>query len=313
MNTTLRLRDGSLSNQDLADLMARCAEGGGDLTPPKMETLESLRNYQIVLAYIGAKPVGVGVLALTGGDQDAMLSFLGVLPEHRRAGVGRRLLENVEAVAGGNGYESLRTGATIASDNAAAAGLLKRTGWKPLFGAGLRMWRELTDLPEAQPPAGYRIRTYETGDDAAFVRIKNAAFMSENGGGRAWTAADFQKEYLDSPYFRPERVLFAVYNGEPVGTTTAWTAMNRGREVGLIHWVAVVPQHRKKGLGWVLNVRTLQKLKELGYGEAILNTSETLESAVRLYRRLGFEVVLRRAVYEKPLGGGRKPSFISQN
>ena len=313
MNTTLRLRDGSLSNQDLVDLMARCDEGGGDVTPPKMETLESLRNYQIVLAYIGAKPVGVGVLALTGGDQDAMLSFLGVLPEHRRAGVGRRLLENVEAVAGGNGYESLRTGATIASDNAAAAGLLKRTGWKPLFGAGLRMWRELTDLPEAQPPAGYRIRTYETGDDAAFVRIKNAAFMSENGGGRAWTAADFQKEYLDSPYFRPERVLFAVYNGEPVGTTTAWTAMNRGREVGLIHWVAVVPQHRKKGLGWVLNVRTLQKLKELGYGEAILNTSETLESAVRLYRRLGFEVVLRRAVYEKPLGGGRKPSFISQN
>ena len=313
MNTTLRLRDGSLSNQDLVDLMARCAEGGGDLTPPTLENLENPRSDEIVLAFDGATPVGVCMLTLTGEDRAAVLRFLGVLPEHRREGVGRHLLANVEVVAGRSGYESLRTGATIASDNTAATGLLEQTGWKPAFGAGLRMWRELTNLPEAKTPGGYRVRTYETGDDEAFVRIKNAAFMTENGGGRAWTAADFQKEYLDSPYFKPERVLFAVYNGEPVGTTTAWTAMNRGKEVGLIHWVAVVPQHRKKGLGWVLNVRAVHKLKELGYGEAILNTSETLESAVRLYHRLGFEVVLRRAVYEKPLGGGRKPSFISQN
>ena len=313
MNTTIRLRDDSVSDRDLVDLMARCAGGGGDVTPPTMETLEKLRNDEIVLAYVGATPVGVCVLTLTGGDRDALLRFLGVLPQHRRSGVGRRLLANVEAVAGRNGNESLRTAASIASDNAAAAGLLERTGWKPAFGAGLRMWRELTNLPEAKPPAGYRVRTYETGDDAAFVRIKNAAFMTENGNGRAWTAANFQKEYLDSPYFKPERVLFAVYNGEPVGTTTAWTAMNHAKEVGLIHWVAVVPEHRRKGLGWVLNVRAVHKLKELGYGEAILNTSETLESAVRLYHRLGFEVVLRRAVYEKRLGGSRKPSFISQD
>ncbi len=312
MNTTLRLRDGSLSIQGLVDLMARCAEGGGDLTPPTLENLENLRSDQIVLAFDGATPVGVCILRSTGEDRAAVLRFLGVLPEHRRAGVGRHLLANVEVVAGRNGYESLRTGTNIASDDVAAVRLLERTGWKPMFGAGLRMWRELTDLPEAKPPAGYRIRTYETGDDSAFVRIKNAAFLSE-GGGRAWTEVDFRKEYLDSPYFEPARVLFAICNGEPVGTTTAWTAMNRGKEVGLIHWVAVVPEHRRKGLGWVLNVRAVHKLKELGYGEAILNTSETLESAVRLYHRLGFEVVLRRAVYEKRLGGSRKPSFISQD
>ena len=313
MNASFRLRDGSVSDQDLADLMARCAEGGGDVTPPNREILENLRNDEILLAFNGSTPVGVCVITYSGEDRDAALRFLGVHPDRRRAGLGRRLLARAEGVARGNGCQALRTGSAVDSDNAAATGLLKQSGWKPVFGASLRMWRELRDLPEANAPAGYRIRTYETGDDVAFVRIKNAAFMSENAGGRAWTAADFKKEYLDSPYFDPMRVLFAVFGEEPVGTTTAWTATYRGREVGLIHWVAVAPEHRSKGLGWLLNVRALHKLKSLGYREATLNTSETLESAVRLYRRLGFEVVVRRAMYEKPLDCDRKPSVISQH
>ncbi len=301
MKPTLRLRDGSVSNQALADLIARCAEGGGELTPPAAETLENLRSDEILLAFDGSAPAGICVMSFTGGERKAALRFLGVLPKRRRSGLGRRLLAKAEAVARRNGYHTLQTASVVASDNAAATGLLKRTGWEPVFGAGLRMWRKLTDLPDANPPSGYRIRTFETGDDAAFVRIKNAAFQSGNGGGRPWTVADFEKEYLDSPYFDRKRVLFAVCGDEPVGTTTAWSATYRGREVGLIHWVAVVPEHRNKGLGWVLNVRALHKLKALGYREAILNTSETLESAVRLYHRLGFKVVVRRAHYRKTL------------
>lgn len=291
--------------------MARCAEGAGDVTPPTREFLEILRNDEILLAFDGPMPVGVCVMGYSGGERVATLSFLGVIPDRRRAGLGRLLLMEAEGVARENGFQALQTGSAVDSDNAAATGLLEQTGWKPVFGASLKMWRVLKDLPDAKAPAGYLIRTYETGDDTAFVRIKNAAFMSENAGGSAWTSADFKKEYLDSPYFDPKRVLFAVYGEKPVGTTTAWTATYRGREVGLIHWVAVVPEHRSKGLGWVLNVKALHKLKALGYGEAILNTSETLESAVRLYRRLGFEVILRRAVYEKPLKGVRRPSVTA--
>ncbi len=313
MNASFLLMDGSVSIQDLADLVARCGEGGGDVTPPTREVLENLRNDGTVLAFDGPTLAGVCAMSFSDGERVAKLSFIGVHPDRRRAGLGRRLLLEAEGVARENGFQALRTGSAVDSVNAAATGLLKQAGWKPVFGASLRMWRELKDLPDADVPAGYRIRTYETGDGTAFVRIKNAAFMSENAGGRAWTATDFEKEYLHSPHFDPKRVLFAVFGEEPVGTTTAWTATYRGREVGLIHWVAVVPEHRKKGLGWLLNVRALHKLKALGYREATLNTSETLESAVRLYRRLGFEVVLRRAVYEKPLNGGRSPSVISQN
>ncbi len=301
MNASFLLMDGAVSTQDLADLMTRCADGAGDVTPPTGEFLENLRNDGTVLAFDGPTLAGVCAMSFSDAERVATLSFIGVHPGRRRAGLGRRLLLEAEGVARENGIQALRTGSAVDSDNAAATGLLKQAGWKPVFGASLKMWRELNDLPVARTPAGYRIRTYETGDDTAFVRIKNAAFISENTGGRAWTSADFEKEYLDSPYFDPKRVLFAVCGDEPVGTTTAWTAMYQGRDVGLIHWVAVVPEHRSKGLGWVLNVRALHKLKALGYGEAILNTSEKLESAVRLYRRLGFEVILRRAAYEKPL------------
>lgn len=313
MNASFLLMDGSVSTQDLADLMTRCADGAGDVTPPTREFLENLRNDGTVLAFDGPTLAGVCAMSFSDGERVATLSFIGVHPDRRRAGLGRRLLMEAVGVARENGFQAMRTGSAVDSDNAAATGLLQQTGWKPVFGASLKMWRVLKDLPDAKAPAGYRIRTYETGDDTAFVRIKNAAFMSENAGGRAWTSADFEKEYLDSPYFDPKRVLFAICGDEPVGTTTAWTATHQGRDVGLIHWVAVVPEHRSKGLGWVLNVRALHKLRALGYGEAILNTSETLESAVRLYRRLGFEVILRRAVYEKPLRGGRRPSVTTQS
>ena len=37
------MRDGSVSDQELGDLMARCAEGAGDVSPPTREILENLR------------------------------------------------------------------------------------------------------------------------------------------------------------------------------------------------------------------------------------------------------------------------------
>lgn len=301
----VRPYDGSMADAELAGLFARCAEGAEGLAPPDGEGVGRLRAAQkidlgcLALAVCGERPVGVCAVALPEGPDRAELRFLGVCPEQRRRGIGRALEAHAVALARRQGRGAIRTGSPLDSRNTAGVAFLERAGWHPVRGASLRMWRSLEDLPPVELAGGYAIRSYAPGDEAAFVRIKNAAFAGEHGGGRDWTAADFQKEYLDSPHFRPGRVFFAVCNGEPVGTTTAWTAMHEGREVGLIHWVAVAPEHRQKGLGWALNVQALHRLREMGYREAILNTNETLASAVRLYRRLGFRELHRRAAYEK--------------
>ena len=245
-----------------------------------------------------------GMCACAGGDEGvAVLHHLAVHPSMRRRGVGGRLEAHAIGFAAQRNAGMIRTAALVDSRNTVGVAFLQAAGWHPAYGASLRMWRCLDGLPEVEMPAGYTVRTYDDGDADAFVRIKNAAFAGKSEGGGVWTRTDFEHEYFGSRHFRPDRIFFAVCDGDPVGTTTAWTAEHERREVGLIHWVAVAPEHQQKGLGWALNVLVLHKLRDLGYTEAILNTNERLESAVRLYHRLGFREVCRRARYQKPVAG----------
>ena len=300
----VEIRACDLGAADLENLLRQCVDGAAGISAPEGASLCALQEKDpeaLVVAFVDGVPAGVCATGLPDDAGICGVRFMGVLPQQRRKGVGRALEVHAVRVVRSHGAKVLRTGSTVSSENISGVAFLTDLGWRPVFGAGLRMWRKLDELPPADLSEGYRMRTYCPGDEAAFVRIKNGAFGAEVGGGRDWTVEDFEKEYLASPYFEPERIFFAECNGELVGTTTAWTAEHEGREVGLIHWVAVMPQHRKKGLGWSLNVQALHRLRELGYREAVLNTSEQLESAVRLYHRLGFQDVVRRAAYEKLL------------
>lgn len=303
----IRACDATISDAALVTLAARCCADAEGLWPPDEKGLARMRAAQevdpaaLALAVEAGGPVGVCAVGLPKEGDAAFLRLLGVCPEHRRRGIGRALEAHAVDVARRHGFRILRTESALNVRNQAGVAFLDRLGWEPHSAASVRMWRNLEDLSPVSLPEGYTLRTYRAGDEAAFVRIKNAAFAGETGGGRDWTLEDFQKEYLGSPYFRPERVFFAVYGEEPVGTTTAWTMMHEGREVGLIHWVAVVPEHRRRGLGEALNVRAMHCLKEMGYREAILNTNASLKSAVRLYHRLGFRDVCRWVVYFRRL------------
>ncbi|OGG47811.1 MAG: hypothetical protein A3F84_12775 [Candidatus Handelsmanbacteria bacterium RIFCSPLOWO2_12_FULL_64_10] len=306
----IRACDAAVSDADLRALVERCCAGAEGLETPDERGLARMRAAQAVdpealaLAFEAGAPVGVCSVGLPEEGETASLRLLGVCPEQRRRGIGRALEGHAVGLVRRRGFREVRTQA-MDSRNRAGTAFLEGLGWASDLGAGIRMWRDLRDLPPVRLPEGYAIRAYRDGDAGAFVRVKNAAFAGETGSGRAWTSEDFRKEYLESPHFRPERVFFAVCGEEPVGTTTAWTWTHEGREVGLIHWVAVVPEHRGKGLGEALNVRALHHLREMGYREAVLNTNASHKAAVRLYHRLGFQDVWRRVVYFKRLNDER--------
>ena len=303
----IRACDPAFPDSDLTALAGACADGAEGLETPGEKAIARMRAAQqahpdaLALAFRGDTPAGMCAVGLPGDGGSAVLRFLGVLPAYRRCGIGRALEAHAAALARGCGCAALRTGEAVNSRNRAGAGFLTALGWRPLFGAGIRMWRGLEDLPPVELPPTYTIRTYRPGDQAAFVQIKNRVFVGAVAAGRDWTVADFQRGFLDSPHFHPERIFFAIHNGEPVGTASAWATAHEGREVGLMHWVAVMPEHRGRGLGKALNVRALHRLAELGYREAVLNTGERREAAVRLYYSLGFRDYCRRAVYEKRL------------
>lgn len=302
----IRPCEAAMASEELIGFASRCCERAWAIRPPDEKAVGEMRLAQdmdpaaLAMAFVNGAPEGLCAVGLPRSPGKATLRFLGVVPQGRGQGIGRMLERHAVQLAKSRGVEEIQTPG-IDSRNLGGLAFLDRLGWTPRPDAGIRMLRDLEGLPAVNLPEGYAIRSFRDGDAEHLMRIKNAAFAGEATGSRAWTPADVQREYMDSPHFRPERVFLAIHGEEPVGTTAAWVWTHEGREVGLIHWVAVVPEHRGKGLGEALNVHALQYMRARGHREAILNTNAALHSAVRLYHRLGFRDVWRNVVHFKRL------------
>jgi len=151
----------------------------------------------------------------------------------------------------------------------------------------LRMLRpDLDGLPKVTLPEGYRIRTYQPGDDAHWGRI-----LSESFGDRP-EGYSFDEMMARDPAFRPERIFFACCRDEPVGTTSAWHVPAMMPDAGVIHWVAVLPDHTGKKLGYWLALAALHKMVAEGRRCACLNTDDSRLPAIKTYLNCGFQPLL---------------------
>lgn len=118
----------------------------------------------------------------------------------------------------------------------------------------LKMQRpNLDGLGEVVLPSGYQIRSYREGDEAAWAKIVN------NSLGGQWNAKSCHRDLTGCPQFRPGGLFFAIHKDNPVGTTCAWTGSINEKEVGQVHMVGVIPEHRGKRLGYALCLRAYPK------------------------------------------------------
>jgi mycothiol synthase len=248
-----------------------------------------------------------GVALTTAGEKAGTLQLLVVTREARRQGVGRELLRRVVAATRARPLAELRTTGVDARDEAAAA-FFAAAGWERSDPGGLRMRRELRNLPEDVPLGSpvseeYFLRTLRDEDAEVFVRLINAAFATEEHGGGPWTLESFQRSFRGDPVFAPDRVFLAVRrrDGAVAGTTSSWDYTVDGRCVGLIHWVAVDPEHRGRKLGIALMIRAMHDMVARGHTEAFLNTNVKLRHAVQLYESLDFTIHERRLRYRLDL------------
>jgi len=150
----------------------------------------------------------------------------------------------------------------------------------------LQMARDLQDLPEIRLPSGYGLRTYREGDEAAWARIMNT------GLGGEWDAARARQALMDQPAFRPDRLFFAAFAGQPVGSACAWEWTPQEPEAGMVHMVCVLPEHRGQGLGYCLVLATLHWFRDHGLRRAVLTTDDHRLGALKTYLALGFRPVL---------------------
>ena len=158
--------------------------------------------------------------------------------------------------------------------------------------AGLRPERDLYQMRRPLPldePVTIATRPFVVGqDEAAWLAVNNRAFAGHPDQG-GWTAADLAL-LEGEPWFDPDGFLLHERDDRLVGF--CWTKVHSEVEppLGEIFVVAVDPDFQGLGLGRHLMVAGLDWLARQGLGTSLLYVDACNQSAVGLYRALGFSL-----------------------
>ncbi len=182
--------------------------------------------------------------------------------------------------------------------------------------------RRLTAPPDLSGVPGVRVRNYAGPEDIErWLEVRRRAFARERVGVREWRRADFAAEFLAKPWWRPDWLWLAetvddpsspgrgrgegelaadatraqsLWQGEkgPRGATigTVALAMRGAGETALpvIHWLAVAPGWRRRGVARLL-VATLEAAAwRAGYREVHLESHAAWIAALSFYESLGY-------------------------
>ncbi len=137
---------------------------------------------------------------------------------------------------------------------------------------------ELPALPEL--PAGYDLRPAQARDEEPLAAALSRAFELE------WTPERVRNSLTSAADV--DAVYVIAHNGVPVATASARLVPDRFPGSGYVHWVGVDPDYRGHRLGWIVSLRVLHRLRELGLRDAHLETDDFRLPAITTYLRLGF-------------------------
>lgn len=271
------------------------------------------------LAWAGERLVGYADMYVQRGDpkMDKEISIYCwglVHPQWRRRGLGRRLLESAYRRA-----EEYLAEIEVATVNFHSNTRDVEEDRKALYeGFGMKPVRYSVDLarpvngnlPPVAVPEGYRLRTFDPERDAETAwRVDNTAFRDH--WGHAENKFEEFLHWIKMPHMRPELWFLAEEEatGEVVGLglnviDPDWIAQT-GRQEGYLESLAVLREHRKRGLGTALISKSLHALRDAGMESAHLHAdSENLSGAMRLYEDVGFRVRKTYVAYRKTMRGG---------
>jgi mycothiol synthase len=157
-----------------------------------------------------------------------------------------------------------------------------------------RMHRKLHPderLPSSPLPEPYRLRVYEAGGENAWLDLLNAS--AEFG---AWNRDRLEREILST--LLPGGGIFAAHEGRLIGCASV-CFMKEYSPNAILMYVALLPEHRGKGLGQALVWETLRVSQRERYPAMILHTENHRHAAVRTYFQLGFLPQLAEGVADK--------------
>jgi len=245
-----------------------------------------------------------------GALAQGQLAF--VHPRHRGLGVGRTLLQWLEARQREIAHTHPEASAWlhhvfVTQGERERVRLLRRAGYAPARHF-LSMQRPTLDgIPSFALPEGFEVRPvvpehYRAIFDAHVEALRGHWGMAppKPGDFENWTRARTFQPHL-------WQVAWHVDSGKVAGQVKPWidTEQNetQQRQRGYTEFISVGAAWRRRGLARALVVRALRALREAGMTESALGVdAENPHDATRLYEECGFRVVQRNAAYQKAVG-----------
>jgi RimJ/RimL family protein N-acetyltransferase len=158
------------------------------------------------------------------------------------------------------------------------------------------------------------IRSYANESDArAWLELRSLAFSKQKRGVQSWDWADFDREFLQKPWWSPGRMwlaelpplecsteptanplnLLRPLPGQPqlIGTVTLAERVLQEETRYVLHWLLVAPRWRGQGIATALVAKLETAVWELGGRAVYLETHAAWSEAAALYRKLGYEEV----------------------
>lgn len=316
----LRLRIG-LRKRDLAVLAELRTRANAADRIEEVHTVESLANHlrhpvgwhparDFALAELDGELVGwVRARAAPAGTGEMIHTSDGtVAPEHRRRGIGRRLLRWAEARlrerAVRDGHEGSRLFLVWAADtDPGARRLFESEGYRPARFFFHMVRGDLDGLAAPVMPDGMTVRPFRQADAGAIFAAAEEAFSEEWLEERP--TPEQRALYLGFPGVDPGLWQVAWEGEEVAGLVfpyhSAESDARYGRRRVTLDSVAVRRAFRRRGVATALMLRALHAARQRGSTSADLWVdSENPSGALGIYRRLGFQVELRTTAYTRP-------------
>jgi mycothiol synthase len=150
-------------------------------------------------------------------------------------------------------------------------------------------------LPEHALPPEVTLTSWQPDLAEQFYQAYDAAFRERPGFPGLTTAAWIENWTVDNDPFRPEWSLLARADDVPLGFLLAATNPPHG----FVMQVGVVPTQRGRGLGSGLIVETMRRMQAGGLVSIQLIVNVNNPDAIKVYDKLGFVTIGRRAHYER--------------
>ena len=144
------------------------------------------------------------------------------------------------------------------------------------------------------PMRGIETRCFRSGDESAWLALRESAMSGQVAAGRSWTASDFLREFTAKAHFDPSRMWLAettdAQGTQLAGAIYLCLESQPARKAASIQWLLVAPRYQRQGIGSHLLTLAESSAWHAGHRLLSLETLSIWQAACRFYESSGYSV-----------------------